>query len=241
MSLAVLLRNCPHDTNATGSVLSGNVPTAIYRTRYALKCETFTVQIAKTPIQVPIPQQAPELIDIGFYRPSISISGIVDTVGGDTSNWAVGGHENMERIVVTRKRWHDSDTYADQANNYYIPYKNALEDAVYRWITTEDIQLEMEVGDADWPRFSKTSEPNAHSGAANSADKAYYLDAYHNSDLGSGETNPEVSADKHKYETGGAIYVVAVQQARFQVDPATEDRWSFQMQFVAESRKDVVF
>ena len=42
-------------------------------------------------------------------------------------------------------------------------------------------------------------------------------------------------------ETGGGIYIVAIQQARFQVDPAQEDRWQFQIQFVCESRADVSF
>ena len=38
--------------------------------------------------------------------------------------------------------------------------------------------------------------------------------------------------------TGGSQYRVALQQCRFQVDAGREDRWIFQMQFVAEARFD---
>ena len=48
-------------------------------------------------------------------------------------------------------------------------------------------------------------------------------------------------SDSATWESGGGVYVVALQQARFQVDPSTEDRWTYQMQLVCESRKDVVF
>lgn len=230
MELSILLRNCSHGLDnsssggthneATGTTLSGSGKTRQVRTRYALKCDTFSVQIAKTPIQVPIPQQAPELIDIGFYRPSLSISGIVDTVGQNTSN-NVEFFENMEYIDVTRNKWTNASTYTGITNRYYIPYKNALEDAVYRWITTEDVKLELEVGDTNFPMFGKTAEPNSFATSGNA--------------LYSWELSPSNN------ETGGGIYVVAIQQARFQVDPATEDRWQFQIQMVCESRKDVAF
>ena len=74
--LAVLLRDGPHDGADT--------------TRYALKCNDVAISISKTPIQIPIPQQSPELVDIGYFRPSITITGIVDTVGGNTDVTAAG-------------------------------------------------------------------------------------------------------------------------------------------------------
>ena len=40
--------------------------------------------------------------------------------------------------------------------------------------------------------------------------------------------------------TGGAIYKVAIQQARFQVVAAKEDRYDFSIQFVAESRRHLL-
>jgi len=45
----------------------------------------------------------------------------------------------------------------------------------------------------------------------------------------------------HISATGGGLYKVAVQQCRFQIDAAKEDRWTFAMQFVAKSRNDIVF
>ena len=56
-TLAVLLRNGSH-TSAT--------------IRYALKCNDVAISYAKTPIQIPIAQQSPELIDLGYFRPSIT-------------------------------------------------------------------------------------------------------------------------------------------------------------------------
>jgi len=216
--LAVLLRNCPHNNVATGYQWSTTNPVNI---RYALKCDSFSIQIAKTPIQVPIPQQAPEIIDIGFYRPSISIGGIVDTVGQDTTN-TTAGFQNMESIVVSRKYWSSDYTnptdYVNINQTYYIPYKNALEDAVYTWITTSTDELELEIGDANYPRYNTAAEWTP-------ADPS--LTPF----LASGTNS----------ETGGGVYVVAIQQCRFQVDPAQEDRWQFQMQLVCESRKDVIF
>jgi len=209
--LAVLLRNCKHDASATSAS----------KVRYALKCDSFSIQIAKTPIQVPIPQQAPEIIDIGFYRPSISIGGIVDTVGQDTTN-TTAGFQNMESIVVSRKYWSSDYTnptdYVNINQTYYIPYKNALEDAVYTWITTADDALELEIGDANYPRYNTAAEWTP-------ADPSL---------------TPLLTSGTNS-ETGGGVYVVAIQQCRFQVDPAQEDRWQFQMQLVCESRKDVIF
>jgi len=237
MELAVLLRNCPHDSTPTGDFVGG-----VRYERYALKCDSFSIQIAKTPIQVPIPQDAPEIIDIGFYRPSISIGGIIDTLGEDTTTvgpWSSGGDahyyfRNMGTMSVTRKHWkidgldggNDSlyenpGDYVDVAATYYIPSKNILEEIVYKWITTADDALELEIGDANFPVYNRAMEPMPPNPPA----------AATTPNLASGTNN----------ETGGGIYVVAVQQARFQVDPAQEDRWQFQMQFVCESRKDVKF
>jgi len=209
--LAVLLRNCAHDGSGTSAT----------KIRYALKCDSFSIQIAKTPIQVPIPKQAPELIDIGFYRPSISIGGIVDNIGQDTTNTTTG-FQNMESIVVNRKYWSSDFTnptdYVDVPQTYYIPYKNALEDAVYTWITTAADSLELEIGDANHPRYNRAATYTPEEEPA----------------------SPDLNSVTYS-ETGGGVYIVAIQQARFQVDPAQEDRWQFQMQFVCESRADVVF
>ena len=76
MQLAVLLRNGKHYSTTASERAT---------IRYALQCDTFAVNVTKTPIQIPIPQQSPELIDLGIFRPAITISGVIDNVGASTS------------------------------------------------------------------------------------------------------------------------------------------------------------
>ena len=185
--LAILLRDGMHkDAGYTGAAT----------TFYMLKADQFQVNIAKTPIQIPIPQQSPELIDIGMFRPSITIGGLVDNIGGNTSETTTG-YEGMESLSLTLT---SSDAALSSAQTYYIPYKNKLEDASYTWLANAPRELEIEIGDASLP-------------------------------LGSGSN----------MSTGGGIYRVAVQQARFQLDPAKEDRWTYTLQFIAKSRTGVDF
>ena len=184
--LAVLLRNCKHSQL---SDVGSNTTTG--RLGYALKIQQISIQIAKTPIQIPIPQSSPELIDIGIFRPSINLTGIIDDIGGDPTTTHTNV-EGMERISHTRSRVPDGDATAKQ---YYIPYKNKLENTCYSWIASGNENLELEIGDASYPEFASSTN-----------------------------------------STGGGVYYVAIQQARFQLDAAKEDRWEFTMQFVTKSR-----
>ena len=94
--------------------------------------------------------------------------------------------------------------------SYYIPYKNKLEDAIYTWVADDNNVLTMIIGDDTYPVFDHDSTGvEQTSGAGNNAQA-----------------------------TGGASYIVALQQARFQLDAGREDRWIVQMQFVCESRFD---
>ena len=185
--LAVLLRDGMH--KASGYTGAASV-------FYMLKADQFQVNIAKTPIQIPIPQQSPELIDIGIFRPSITIGGLVDNIGGNSSN-TTGTTAGMETLSITAT---PSDGGSASTQTYYIPYKNKLEDAAYTWLAGAPKELEIEVGDSTRP-------------------------------LGTGAN----------LSTGGGVYRVAFQQARFQLDPAKEDRWTYTLQFVAKSRSGVDF
>ena len=189
--LAVLLRDGMHKA-------PGYSNAAV--TRYMLKADTFQVNIAKTPIQIPIPQQSPELIDIGIFRPSITIGGLVDNIGQDTSNTTLN-FETMESLSVSAIASDAAPNSNKEALVYYIPYKNKLEETAYLWLAQSPRQLEIEVGDAHVPL--------ALSGNVES--------------------------------TGGGVYTVAIQHARFQLDPAKEDRWTYTMQFVAKARSGVSF
>ena len=175
--VSILLRKGPHDSTASNNTT---------RIRYALLCDNFSVQIAKTPIQIPIPQKSPEIVDLGIFRPSLSINGLVPTVGGGTST--VAGYEGMEVFPYTKD---------GVEALYYFPYKNKLEEAAYTWIAATVSELELEIGDATTPTGTN--------------------------------------------HTGGGVYKVAIQQARFQVDASKEDRWTFAFQLVSKSRGDVTF
>ena len=174
-TLSVLLRNGEHDnTNSKEATI-----------KFALKCDTFAVNIGKTPIQIPIPGSSPELLDLGIFRPSVTISGVVDTVVPSPASYTISGQ------------------------TYKVPFKNQLENAVYYWAASEDALLEIEIGDTTYP--AELNTPDA-SGVIDSA-------ASH---------------------TGGGIYRVAIQSARFGLNASREDRYDFSMQFVAAARQDFV-
>jgi len=201
-TLAVLLRNGPHGTASV---------------RYGLKCNDVAMSYAKTPIQIPIAQQSPEIIDLGYFRPSITVTGIIDTIGGDSSNTtaAVAG---MESFLYTRASVSNSGQFADgghgTAQRYYVPYKNALEEAIATWMYLDTTPIQIEIGDAQYP-----------------------LASYGGYAPGGNITNRFSTSNQQA--TGGAIYEVAIQQCRFSLKAATEDRYEFTMQFVAKARLDM--
>ena len=124
--LSVLLRD---GTHAGASV------------RLALKAEQVAIAYARTTIQIPQVQGNPTILDLGQARPSITISGIVDTVGGDESNTTANEFFNMESMTVS-----------DQT--YYIPYKNYLENRLVTWVTNSGYTVQLEIGDATTPDYS---------------------------------------------------------------------------------------
>jgi len=188
--IAVLLRPCKHEEII--NVGESNAASVYTNKAYgfALKCDNVSISYAKTPIQVPIPQQAPQIIDLGIYRPSISLTGVVDTIGGGSSSGQTG-LEGMETISFLRTTGYG---YKSSARIYHVPYKNILEDFIRSTLHSNSKPIELEWGDAS-----------------------------------------KAVGTSH---TGGAVYLVALQQYRVQVDAAKEDRYSFSMQFVVGERKD---
>ena len=183
--ISVLLRTCPHT-----SIPSTPTTTAF---GYALKCDNVSISYTKTPIQIPRPRLSPQLIDIGVYRPSVSLSGVMDTIGGNTSETTTG-FEGMASFTYTRTTGSGG---SGSAKKYFIPYKNKMEDFVTGQVYSEAAPLELEWGDASFPVYASST-----------------------------------------HATGGAVYEVALQQCRFQVDATKEDRYTFSMQFVVTSRQD---
>jgi hypothetical protein len=178
-SLSVLIRDGEHDNTNSKEATE----------RFALKCDTFAVNIGKTPIQIPIPGSSPELLDLGIMRPSVTISGVVDTVQPSPASLTITGE------------------------TYKIPFKNQLENAVYYWSASDDLLLEVEVGDTTYPAQANSTDAYSSS-VINSSSEASW--------------------------TGGAIYRVAIQSARFGLSATKEDRYDFSMQFVAAAREDWV-
>ena len=212
-TLAVLLRNGSH-ADAT--------------MRFALKCNDIAISYARTPIQIPIAQQSPELIDLGFIRPSLTCTGIVDTIGGDTNN-TTAGVAGMESFLFTRTtvsatsgnaKWSDGGGVATPSDTrtqrYYVPYKNVLEEAVGTWLYLGvDSSLQIEIGDSQYP-----------------------IDNFGGYVTG-GETANRYLSTGTIQSTGGAIYLVAIQQGRFALNAAREDRYDFTLQFVITRRIDI--
>ena len=167
---SVLLRNGTHkqlaDTRLTQEVTVDDVtypignnwgwatPTGGSGTkRYgvALKCDNVSISYSKTPIQIPIPQRSPEIIDLGIFRPSITLSGLVEATGGGTDPF-------MEFTDVTSKTSEYSEggssNTQDYTARYYLPYKNVLENIIISWIAKNSTDLECQIGDMDVPTGS---------------------------------------------------------------------------------------
>ena len=112
--------------------------------RLALKVDQFSLQISKTPLQIAVPQSTPLILDMGMTRPSLNISGLVDNLGGDTSN-NTSNFWDMESMVISGPNAAGNGT---ENQTYYIPYKNYLENKLVTWVTSESVKLQVEVGDA---------------------------------------------------------------------------------------------
>ena len=263
--IAVLLRTCKHaDINYT-SRNSKHLPSKF---GYALKCDNVAVSYAKTPIQVPIPQQSPQLIDIGVYRPSVSLSGIVETQGrsvptsyaktfaapvtdategaevgttyNNITNLAVGmiGISNGEQFEITAIS--DPTVTVRRGANKTTTVAHASGDAVTFY-----------EGPAFFEGLQSISYTRTAGYGSATGSRTYYVPYKNQLEnlvtdyVYSSKTPLEVEWGDASYplgpiNTGGSIYLCALQQARFQVDATKEDRYTFSMQLVVTSRKDFV-
>ena len=205
-ALSVLLRSGDHGAVANTVV------------RLALKCDQVTVAIARSPIQIGFPNGEPITFDLGINRPSVTISGMIDNIGGDLTNTThntgatdtvAQWYGGMEKISLTGPN--TAFSAFDEVRDYYIPYKNYLEEKLVTWSTMSGVDLQLEIGDARYPTYRKVAKEGA-------------------SRLGSGGET-----------TGGAIYKVVVGNMQFMQAPGTEDRWTFSIQFPAITRTDTEF
>ena len=126
--LAVLLRD---GTHAGASV------------RLALKAEQVAINYARTTIQIPQVQGNPTILDLGQVRPSITISGLVDTIGQAPNNLD-NEFNSMESMTIS-------------GQTYYIPYKNYLEKRLLTWVTNSGYTVQLEIGDATQPDWTSNT------------------------------------------------------------------------------------
>ena len=113
--------------------------------RLALKCDQVSIQYSQTPIQISEPGADQVLFQLGFSKPSGTISGIVDSVGGDTTNDAYSSNqdENVKGLSYLTLN----------GETYYIPTKNFLEAFLMNNLapSTSGEDLFLEIGDATTP------------------------------------------------------------------------------------------
>jgi len=139
--------------------------------RFALKADSFSVNYVKTPVQIPLPGGGnPKLLDFGQIRPTVTVTGIVDTTAPGSSENVAGPTRNSSTV-------------------YTVPSKEELEDFITSKFYDESAsKVEIMISD------------------------------------GTG--------------TAVAAYEAAISQGRFDIAPATEDRFTFTLVFVARKRVD---
>ena len=257
--LAVLLRTCKHsDIDIT--LRKDGIPNKF---GYALKCDNISISYSKTPIQVPIPQQSPQLIDIGVYRPSVSTSGVIDTIGGSpptaaqtttlsssidgaTTSIPVASASGMAvQDVINVTGAEDMEITAISGNSLTVN-RAVNGTTAYSHASNADVNG---YGPAFFEGMSSLNYTRTYGYGSHSAAKPYYipyknqLEDFATQYVYSTRTPLEIewgdaNFAKGTQQTGGAIYLVALQQVRFQVDASKEDRYTFSMQFVVTARKD---
>ena len=153
MSLSILLRDGDHGSATKTPAVN----------RFALQADRFSFTMTKTPIQIPIPQNRPSLVDLGVTRPNISISGVVDTVGLPDIDDRVTNF--LQTIDYTLYNTPTDKIFSSM--RYYVPYKNVLEDFVYYvHFSSGDKPLQLEILGQDPPiEPNSFTTPNYHTKA----------------------------------------------------------------------------
>ena len=135
--LSVLLRNGTH-ASATA--------------RLMLKTDQFATQMSKAPILQSLPSSDPIIFDMNQIKPAVTISGLVDTIGGDLTNSDIG-FWHMEKATVSGPNAAGTGV---ENQTYYVPYKNYLENILATWAYSDD-KLQIEVGDASITEYAISS------------------------------------------------------------------------------------
>jgi len=127
--------------------------------RLLLKVDQFSISYSRTPIHIAIPYSEPEIFDLGATRPSITISGVVDTIGGNVSN-TTSNFWGMASETITGP----NGSGGTNSKVYYIPYKNYLEEKLITLTTDAAVDLQIEVGDALYSKALSSSNQSTGGG-----------------------------------------------------------------------------
>ena len=142
MTLSILLRDGDHGSGTSTPAVN----------RFALQADRFSVTMTKTPIQIPIPQSRPSIIDLGVTRPNISVSGVIDTVGLPSQSADSSYYLNTLDYTLYNSPMNNNQVKTHSTETYYIPYKNVLEDFVYYiHFSAADKPLQLEILGVDPP------------------------------------------------------------------------------------------
>ena len=125
-------------------------------TRYALQVSRISITIAKNPIQIAAPKNSPYLFDLGTYKPTITMSGIVDDQDSDnTVSFGGNTYRTPTAYQVSRLStdwWYDTtqviNLYIQEpdsgSNTSYFKYKAAL----------SSVNLDYRAGSEERPEFN---------------------------------------------------------------------------------------
>ena len=129
------------------SVLLRDGTHAAASTRLALKADSIQIVYGKSPIQVAVASGNPQLLDLGIAKPTILMSGIVDTTGGDQSNTSSA----IDNVSGNTYAFKGMESLTIGSQTYYVPYKNYLEEKLVTWQYSDSLKLQLEIGDATTP------------------------------------------------------------------------------------------
>lgn len=112
---------------ANVSVYIENAGAATNFQYFALKVEDVAIQVARTPLQIPVPQASPFIFDIGSYRPSITLSGTLDDLDTGDSFSFDGSGSSVDYYVPTQFQLLTAATdwvHREQSQFVYVLHSN---------------------------------------------------------------------------------------------------------------------
>ena len=127
-------------------------------TRYALQVTQATVSLTKNPIQIAAPKNSPYIFDLGTYKPTITLSGVIDDQDSDNSvtfasnTWRTPTAYQISRLSTDW--WYDTT----QTINLYIQEPDSGSNSSYFKYTAAlaNVNVDFKAGSEERPEFVMT-------------------------------------------------------------------------------------